>query len=325
MANDLILVESATRRNEVMEGVAGDEKALEAINKAKALTMAMWQGQAVATSEQMAEFYGVPVDTVLSALKSSRSEFESDGLQIVKGEELKDLKYQLAKGASNDDAPLWRAKSAVAWTPRSALRLGMMLRDSEVAKQVRSLLLDVAQSANPAQKPAPVKPEPANLSIQETMAIIGEMSSWLPSRNIDEVMAAQWKFQAAANLCPQMKAIASASVAMIRNANPLAGGMAPMNATEVASAINDRTGIRLTARDINQAAVKLGLLTQRICNGKKEWDLTEEGLKVGKQYPVTAAATGWSGSQVRWSEAALDKFENYFDGEDLISGWEEAQ
>ncbi|MCC3409281.1 MAG: hypothetical protein JGK17_27695 [Microcoleus sp. PH2017_10_PVI_O_A] len=35
------------------------------------------------------------------------------------------------------------------WTPRAALRLGMLLRDSQVAKQVRNVLLDVAQTAEP--------------------------------------------------------------------------------------------------------------------------------------------------------------------------------
>jgi phage antirepressor YoqD-like protein len=37
--------------------------------------------------------------------------------------------------------------SLTTWTPRSALRLGMLLRDSAIAKQVRTLLLDLSELA----------------------------------------------------------------------------------------------------------------------------------------------------------------------------------
>ncbi|MBD2095900.1 hypothetical protein H6F90_12155 [Trichocoleus sp. FACHB-591] len=39
---------------------------------------------------------------------------------------------------------------ALVWTPRAALRLGMLLRDSAIAKAVRTSLLDVVERVLPA-------------------------------------------------------------------------------------------------------------------------------------------------------------------------------
>jgi hypothetical protein len=139
--NDLILLESVSARNEKLSSITQDA-ALDHLNKAKSLVMAMWQGTGVATTQQLADYYEVSEDTVQSAIKNNRDEFVSDGLKVVKGKELKDV-VSLVDTTS-------KTPSLTIWTPRAALRLGMLLRDSEVAKQVRTLLLDIAMQA-PAQ------------------------------------------------------------------------------------------------------------------------------------------------------------------------------
>ena len=136
--NDLILIESVSARNEKLSSVSQDS-ALNHLNKAKSLIMAMWQGTGIATTQQMADYYEVPVDTVKSAIKNNRDEFVSDGLKVLRGKELKDVRLMIDLALD--------ASQATAWTPRAALRLGMLLRDSNVAKQVRTLLLDLAELA----------------------------------------------------------------------------------------------------------------------------------------------------------------------------------
>ncbi|XHX78515.1 MAG: hypothetical protein RBJ76_00825 [Stenomitos frigidus ULC029] len=105
------------------------------LNKAKALMFAVWQGQGIATTGQVAEFYEVPEDTVQTAIKVNRDEFESDGLRTIRGKALKDV-VSLFDTSS-------RAPRLTVWTPRAALRLGMLLRDSAVARQIRTLLLEL--------------------------------------------------------------------------------------------------------------------------------------------------------------------------------------
>jgi hypothetical protein len=139
--NDLILLESASARNEKLSALSQD-LALKHLNKAKSLLMAMWQGTGVATTQQMAEYYEVPIDTVQTVIKNNRDELESDGLKKLNAKELKALR---SLGLSDLDIPDSTTVLTI-WTPRSALRLGMLLRDSAIAKQVRTLLLDLAQS-----------------------------------------------------------------------------------------------------------------------------------------------------------------------------------
>ena len=131
----LVLTESKSARADKMANVTHDS-AMNALNKAKALVMAAWQGTGVATTEQMATYFEVPVDTVKSVVKNNRDELVSDGLKVLRGKDLKDVRSIVDLASDTSQATIW--------TPRAALRLGMLLRDSEIAKNVRTVLLDVA-------------------------------------------------------------------------------------------------------------------------------------------------------------------------------------
>ena len=142
MTSDLVLVESKSARDDRMANVT-HERALEVLNKAKALIMAVWQGTGTATTEQIAEYYGVSVETVKKILARSRDEFESDGLREIKG---KDLKSFASLGSDREYPTISEGVTRLnIWTPRAALRLGMLLRDSAVAKQVRTQILNAIE------------------------------------------------------------------------------------------------------------------------------------------------------------------------------------
>lgn len=139
--NDLILLESVSARNSAIADLNND-RATEHLNKAKALVMAMWQGAGAATNQQMAEYFEVPLDAIESVVRRFKDELTSDGLKVVKGKDLKDVSAILAESQN-------RIPSLTVWTPRAALRLGMLLRDSDVAKQVRNVLLNIAMQSVP--------------------------------------------------------------------------------------------------------------------------------------------------------------------------------
>lgn len=140
-----ILLESKTARDGQLTQV-GHETASDVLNKAKALVFAMWQGTGVATTRQMADYYEVPEDTVQKIYQRNRTELLSDGIKTIKGKELKAVMDTLSTSQE-------RLPSLTIWTPRAALRLGMLLRDSEVAKQVRTVLLDVAENGDRTSPP----------------------------------------------------------------------------------------------------------------------------------------------------------------------------
>lgn len=139
--NDLILIESQSARTEKMNGLT-DTNATAHLNKAKALTMALHQGTGFATTRQMSEYYEVPVETVRTALMRHREEFTADGVKEMKGDELEALRREGSNGLNLPES----TTRLICWTPRAALRLGMLLRDSAIAKAVRTVLLDIVES-----------------------------------------------------------------------------------------------------------------------------------------------------------------------------------
>jgi hypothetical protein len=135
--NEQVLLESQAARSSQLAQI--DDQAEELLSKAKALHFNVWQGTGIATTEQVAEFYEVPIETVKSAVKYHKTEFDADGLKVLRGRELKDarLKFNLASKTSQ----------SLIWNPRATLRLGYLLRDSSIAKAVRTTSLDFIENA----------------------------------------------------------------------------------------------------------------------------------------------------------------------------------
>lgn len=53
---------------------------------------ALWKGIGTATTEQLADFYEVPVGTIRPLLKPHKDEFESDGVKTIGARALKDAR-----------------------------------------------------------------------------------------------------------------------------------------------------------------------------------------------------------------------------------------
>jgi hypothetical protein len=94
------------------------------------------------TTDMIAEFYEVPVETIRSIVGRNREEFDSDGVQVMSRAEF-DESFKLQRSS--------RASSFMLYPRRAVLRTGMLLRDSEVARRVRDMLLDVEGSQQEAE------------------------------------------------------------------------------------------------------------------------------------------------------------------------------
>lgn len=98
------------------------------------------------TTDMVAEFYGVGVEAVRSLVKDNRNEVDEDGYRVVIRSE-----FEKSFGDLSNLDP--RARQIALFPRRAVLRVGMLLRDSNIAKQVRSHLLDsesAARSFDPA-------------------------------------------------------------------------------------------------------------------------------------------------------------------------------
>jgi hypothetical protein len=143
IVTESILVESKSARDREL-GNLSPQGASEILNKVKALYFALWQQTITAVTEQVADFYEVNEANLRKLLKNHREEFDSDGLKAIRGNALKDARN------------LWSLPSKTSqvtiWTPRAVLRAGMLMRDSEVAKAVRTSLLNAVEKVIPAQE-----------------------------------------------------------------------------------------------------------------------------------------------------------------------------
>ena len=95
------------------------------------------------TTEMVANYYEVGITAIKSLIHDNQHEIQKNGYKVVTGEKLSSLK-NLCQIKS-------RAKELATFTKRTVLNVGMLLRDSEVAKEVRSRLLDVAHDAENGQ------------------------------------------------------------------------------------------------------------------------------------------------------------------------------
>jgi hypothetical protein len=135
--NEQVLLESQTARNAQIAQI--EDRSEELLNKAKVLHFNVWQGVGAATTEQVAEFYEVTIETVRQTVKRNHQEFETDGLKVLRGKELSLVSDMLS--LTN------KARNVTIWNPRSTLRLGYLLRDSAIAKAVRTTSLDFIEQA----------------------------------------------------------------------------------------------------------------------------------------------------------------------------------
>nr|WP_290224299.1 DNA-binding protein [Trichocoleus desertorum] len=163
IVSDSVLVESKSARNDQLTTISHD-RATEVLNKTKALFFALWQGVGLATSAQLAEFYETDVETVQKLSQRHRDEFEADGLKTLRGKEVKDVVDILSISS--------KAPNLTIWPPRAALRLGMLLRDSEIAKAVRTSLLNAVEYAT-APTEAPALPSSDRLTVLKEAVAIG--------------------------------------------------------------------------------------------------------------------------------------------------------
>lgn len=107
----------------------------------------------------VAEFYGVGVEAIKSLVKDNRDELEDDGYRVVVRSEFE----RFYGDPANLIAP--QARTIALFPRRAVLRVGMLLRDSSVARQVRDMLLDTERDSRSYSF------DPAALTRQEILLI----------------------------------------------------------------------------------------------------------------------------------------------------------
>jgi hypothetical protein len=133
--NELVLTESRTMRAQTAGRV-------DVLDKVKAL--ALLPDGVHATIDGVAAFFETGADAIESVIRRNRDELADNGLRVLRGAERKAF---LSVNLTETKAP-----AITVFTRRTILNVGQMLTESDVARRVRTYLLEVEEQATPEQK-----------------------------------------------------------------------------------------------------------------------------------------------------------------------------
>ncbi len=147
------------------------------------------------TVVQIAEYYGVDTDAIKKQYQRNEDEFVSDGSTVKTSLFFKEFfngtKCPIKTGRGkttiqiDDNVTLVIPNRGIRIFPKRAiLRMGMLLRDSEVAKEVRTQLLNIAE------KVIEKEPEKAVEDIESEQKYLDDIIEAYRSGNADRVLAA---------------------------------------------------------------------------------------------------------------------------------------
>ncbi|MDD4624710.1 MAG: hypothetical protein PHX40_05015 [Bacilli bacterium] len=151
--NEMELIEKKDLRDEYINKI-------EVLEKVKQLLLL--PDINLATTQQVADFYEVGIEAIKSIISRNREELNSDGFVVWKSKDFRSCNMNLLKidncsggfniKFSNDETIKSSNKGLSLFTRRSILRTGMLLRDSNIAKEVRTQLLNIEEKATVSQK-----------------------------------------------------------------------------------------------------------------------------------------------------------------------------
>ncbi|MDX3690410.1 restriction endonuclease [Streptomyces europaeiscabiei] len=150
MINETALLESKTLRSNVLDRT-------DVLDRVKALSL-LPDGTHVTTA-MVAAYFQVGVKAIESLVLDHRQEVTANGYRVLTGSELTSLK-EVCRIQS-------RTRAMAVYSRRAVLNVAMLLRDSEVARQVRLYLLNMEHHAR--TQPVDNSVQPTTVSLNDHM------------------------------------------------------------------------------------------------------------------------------------------------------------
>jgi hypothetical protein len=151
--NELQLVEQKEIREQYIERI-------DILDKVK--TLLLLPDISLATIEQVASYYEVKIDAIVWHLRKNEDELKSDGYIVWKAEDFKnefnsELKIYTNRGNfeiefNSGQREKFSPRGVGLFTRRAILRIGMLLQDSKIAKEIRTQLLNIEEQTTIEQK-----------------------------------------------------------------------------------------------------------------------------------------------------------------------------
>ena len=124
------------------QNVLNNRYAVEALQENLGFTGMHFEGEYRFTKKMVADFYEVDLSTIDRYLSQYSDELKHNGYVLSKGKQLKELKLQFAHVINEAS----KTTQLGLFNFRAVLNIGMLLTESEKAKQVRARILDIVIS-----------------------------------------------------------------------------------------------------------------------------------------------------------------------------------
>ena len=124
------------------QNVLNNNLAISNIQQALDIEAFLFEGSYCLTKQMVADFYEVDTRTIDNYLASNEEELKHNGYFLCKGKKLKDFKLQFG----HEKTFMTKTTQLGLFNFRAFLNIGMLLAESEKAKRVRSIILDIVIS-----------------------------------------------------------------------------------------------------------------------------------------------------------------------------------
>lgn len=137
-----LIMKDLTTSNIDRQNILNNRFAVEKVQSQMGITGMLFHGEYLFTKQMVADFYEVDTSTIDRYLSSYGEELKHNGYVLCKGKSLKEFKLQFAHLINEAS----KTTQLGLFNFRSFLNIGMLLTESEKAKQVRSIMLDLVIS-----------------------------------------------------------------------------------------------------------------------------------------------------------------------------------
>ena len=282
------LIESKSLRESVIDRT-------DVLEKVKALTML--PDDLHVSIEQSAEYYEVGKEAINSLIKDNREELESDGLRLLRGEELMSFK---------DMGVIGKKSSSFTIIPRQAiLRIGMLLRDSQVARSVRDYLLNVEDIAR--------KEAPRVIEKAISQPSWRKIQSNIKAKRDLFMLVGVSKESAIAHALTHEELASSVDLAAFKREVRTDDTEKTYTPTDIGKLMTEKLSLpnTISAIKVNSLLEQAGLQVKNI---KGEWELADKGKPYAKLIPMaihgklanlTEKGITLEKFAIRWRESVL--------------------
>ncbi len=125
------------------QNILNNRYAIETIQKETGVVGILFEGQFRFTLRQIAEFFEVDERTVKRYLSDYESELKKNGYEVLRGNKLKKFILTVEKSPVSDINVPHKIRNLGIFNFRSFLNLGMLLVESEKARILRGVILDI--------------------------------------------------------------------------------------------------------------------------------------------------------------------------------------